>query len=60
MAQDKNEIAYKRKDAHLDLAKSDPRGANTHPFDNVSLQHHALPDMAMDDIDVPNGFYQRG
>ena len=60
MAQDKNEIAYKRKDAHLDLAKSDLAKAQiTHPFDNVSLQHHALPDMAMDEIDVTKRFLSK-
>ena len=60
MAQDKNEIAYKRKDAHLDLAKSDLAKAQiTHPFDKVSLQHHALPDMAMDEIDVTKRFLSK-
>lgn len=52
--------AHKRKDAHLDLAKSDlAQTAISHPFDEVNLTHHALPDRALSDIDLSVPFLSK-
>ena len=60
MPNSKDQNAYKRKDAHLDLAKSDSAQAKiAHPFDDIALIHDALPDMAMADISTSTRFLGR-
>ena len=53
MSQDKDKQAHARKDAHLALAKRDEALAQiAHPFDALSFQHYALPDVNWPDISL--------
>ena len=57
---DKDIEAQYRKDAHLDLAKTDAALANiTHPLDRVRLPHYALPQLHLDKIDIKSYFCGR-
>ena len=57
---DKDIEAQFRKDAHLDLAKSDAALADiAHPLDRVKLPHHALPQLHLDKIDIKSYFCGR-
>lgn len=57
---DKDIEAQFRKDAHLDLAKSDAALADiAHPLDRVTLPHHALPQLHLDEIDINSYFCGR-
>ena len=53
MSDNKDTSAHQRKDAHLDLAKLEANQAQiSHPFDAIRLPHHALPNSALDEIDL--------
>lgn len=57
MTDSKDNIAHQRKDAHLDIAKSPEGQAQiAHPFDAITLTHHALPDCALGEIDLRTKF----
>lgn len=57
MTNTKDNQAHQRKDAHLDLAKAPASQAQiTHPFDSVTLRHHALPTTHLADISLETRF----
>lgn len=57
MANDKDKIAHARKDAHLDLAKlPDHQAQISHPFDSIHLQHEALPNLDLNNINISTRF----
>lgn len=57
MTDSKDNIAHQRKDAHLDIAKSPEGQAQiAHPFDAITLTHHALPDSVLGEIDLTTRF----
>ena len=60
MTKAKDLSAHERKDAHLDLAKSPAAQAQiSHPLDDITLPHHALPDIALSQIDLGTRFCGR-
>ncbi len=48
-----------RKDEHLDLALQQGRSPPPNPFDAIRLQHCALPEVDLDDIDLTTQFLGR-
>ena len=52
MSEDSDKTAWQRKDAHLDLAKSEAAQTpqDSHPLDAITLPHCALPEVNLEDI----------
>ena len=48
-----------RKDEHLDLAMAQARRARSNAFDALVLEHCALPELALDDVDISVRFLGR-